>query len=221
MTMSTVVIEATRWYLAGFFLFVAGFYGCRLLLARQRQGFSCVTYGRPGTLHWGLSLNFRVFRAAILILMVARVPWPSLDAFLLTCPPMTIAPVILAGNILITAGFGFVLYCQAFMGRAWRSGIPEEAVPPLITDGPFQWSRNPIFLGIQCGQLGFFLALPSVFTFVCLVVGVTVIQMQVRLEERHLATTFGEAYRRYQDATPRWLRLSPNSSDTAASNPSL
>ena len=206
---TALAIEITRWYLAGFFLFVAGFYTSRLLLARLRRGSSLVTYGRPGSLHWWLSLTFRVFRITILGLMVARVPWSGVDAMLLPCPALLIAPIVIAGDILLAASFGFVLYCHAFMGEAWRSGIAEADLPPLITNGPFRWSRNPTFLGIQGAQLGFFLALPSVFTFICLVVGVTVMQLQVRLEERHLAAAFGQAYRDYCDRTPRWFRLLP------------
>ena len=131
-----------------------------------------------------------------------------------------IAPVIIAGNILLASSFGFVIYCNVFMGRAWRSGVPDSQIPPLITDGPFRWSRNPAFLGVQAAQFGFFLALPSVFTFVCLLVGVTVIQMQVRLEERHLAATFGQAYERYKGGTPRWLGVTPCPADAAPSRPS-
>ena len=214
-------IEITRWYLAGFFLFVAGFYGCRLLLARFVGRQPRVTYGRPGTQHWWLSLTFRVFRSLILGLMIARIPWPGLDSLLLPCPALMIAPVIIAGDILLASSFGFVIYCNLFMGKAWRSGVPESRIPPLITDGPFRCSRNPAFLGVQAAQLGFFLALPSVFTFVCLVVGVAVIQMQVRLEERHLAATFGRAYQRYRETTPRWLRIMPCLADAASSRPSV
>ena len=213
-------IEVSRWYLAGFFLVVAGFYTVRLLLARHKTGFSHVTHGRRGTLHWWLALTFRVFRVTILGLMVARVPWPQLDAYLLPCPALMTAPLVIAGDVLLAVSFGFVLYCNDFMGKAWRSGIPESGAPPLITDGPFRWSRNPMFLGIQCAQFAYFLALPSVFTFLCLVVGVAVIQIQRRLEERHLAAVFGQAYQDYCEQTPRWLRLLPPLASVASSRPS-
>jgi protein-S-isoprenylcysteine O-methyltransferase Ste14 len=62
-----------------------------------------------------------------------------------------------------------------------------------------------MFLLIQLAQFGFFLSLPSVFTLVCLVVGMAAIHAQARLEERHLAAHHGEAYRRYRETTPRWL----------------
>lgn len=91
------------------------------------------------------------------------------------------------------------------MADDWRSGIDEVRPGRLITEGPFAWSRNPIALLVQTAQLGLFLSLPSVFTLVCLVVGVWVMQSQVRLEEADLERRLGDAYRAYKARTPRWL----------------
>jgi protein-S-isoprenylcysteine O-methyltransferase Ste14 len=62
-----------------------------------------------------------------------------------------------------------------------------------------------MFLLIQAAQVGFLLSLPSVFTLVCLLVGMVAIHAQARLEERHLEARHGEAYARYRAKTPRWL----------------
>ena len=67
----------------------------------------------------------------------------------------------------------------------------------------FQFSV--MFLSILLGQFGFFLALPSVFTAVCLAVGVVVIIRQAMAEERALAAHFGVAWHEYEGRTRRWL----------------
>ena len=216
---TAAALEITRWYLAGFFLLVAGFYTVRLVVPRLRSGIRYVTHGRAGTLHWWLYLTFRVFRVTILAAMILRVPWPAFDSYLVPFSALTAAPLMIAGDILLATGFGFVLYCHAFMAEAWRSGIPQGQAPRLITDGPFRWSRNPIFLGVQVAQVGFFLAFPSLFTAVCLFVGLAVIQMQVRLEERHLTTAMGPAYRTYCHETTRWLRIRPAPAVATSSGP--
>jgi protein-S-isoprenylcysteine O-methyltransferase Ste14 len=93
------------------------------------------------------------------------------------------------------------------MAKGWRSGIDETDDHPLITSGPFAISRNPMFVLIQLGQLGLFLSLPSVFTLVCLVVGILVIRSQVRLEEVELQRRHGVAYVDYCRRVPRWFAL--------------
>jgi protein-S-isoprenylcysteine O-methyltransferase Ste14 len=55
------------------------------------------------------------------------------------------------------------------------------------------------------GQLGFFLALPSVFSLVCLVAGVLVITRQAKEEEKALAQRFGQDYEAYRAKVPRWF----------------
>ncbi len=209
-------IEISRWYLAGFFLFVAGVYLLRLVLARRGPVQRHVNYGPPGSIHWWLSLSFRVFRVTILGVFLARVSWPEMDVGLVPFPSFTSATTVIAGDVLLAACFGLVIYCNLYLGAAWRSGIPEGKPPSLITDGPFAWSRNPTFLGVQGAQLGLFLTFPSLFTLICLAAGWFVIQVQVRLEERHLAATVGPAYQAYCDETPRWLRLWPAERRTAA-----
>jgi protein-S-isoprenylcysteine O-methyltransferase Ste14 len=75
----------------------------------------------------------------------------------------------------------------------------------LLTGGPYNRSRNPVFIAVMLGQFGFFLALPSVFSLVCLIAGVTVLIRQARVEERALADFFGDTYEAYRRRVPRWL----------------
>ena len=210
MSMTAIsAIEFSRWFLAAFFVFVAAFYTLRICLTTSRTGRSPVCPGRAGSRSFVIHQVFRIFRAAILLVCVARVVWPGIDAFLLPVAPLWRPEIVLAGNLLLLSSFLAVLYINAFMARDWRSGIDEDSGTPLITTGPFALSRNPMFILIQLAQLGLFLSLPSVFTLVCLVVGATALHAQVRLEERHLLARHGQAYRAYCQEVPRWLWPSP------------
>lgn len=150
---------------------------------------------------------FRMFRFTILVVCVTRAFWPSLDRFLLPLPFLWQPALLVAGNVILLISFVAILYVHFYMAQDWRSGIDEADDHPLIMSGPFAISRNPMFVLIQFGQLGLFLSLPSVFTLVCLAVGIVVIRSQVRLEEVHLQRRHAEAYVDYCRRVPRWFAL--------------
>ncbi len=198
----------SRWFLAAFFVGVAAFYAVRIAVAKSRTGRSPVYAGKRGTLHHLTHSTFRVFRAAILIVCVVRVPWPDIDAALVPIDLLWRGEVIFSGLALMLTAFAGILFVHFYMGEDWRSGVPPDRpgeARRLITSGPFALSRNPILLLVQLGQLGFFLALPTVFSLVCLIVGVAMVHAQVSVEEKEMEARFGEAWRAYARKTPRWL----------------
>ncbi len=199
-------LDVARWFLALFFPGVALFYLLRLTVRRRKLGHSAVSHGEPGSRHWWLAKTFVVFRGAITVTMLARAIWPGLDGYLLAMPTLMTPAVVFTGLGLLIGGFASVVALHFRMGEAWRSGLSaSDDSLPLLTEGLFAWTRNPMFLGIQVAQLGLFLAFPSGFTLLCLVVGVTVLHLQVRLEEAHLQRLHGQAYRDYVARTPRWV----------------
>ncbi len=106
-------------------------------------------------------------------------------------------PAVLAvGDVLLIAGFGSVVAIHMYMGCDWRSGARPNGSTSLLTTGPFVVSRNPMMLGVLVAQIGFFLALPSAFSLICLGVGVGAITVQVGIEERYLRDRFGDTYSR-------------------------
>lgn len=196
----------SRWFLAVFFVVVAVFYTVTILAKKRGAGgASPVTFGPRGSRHWLIHTTFRVFRVLILIVCVVRLPFPQLDTYLIPLTPLWQPAILLSGNALMLISFAGLISLHGVMGCHWRSGIPAGETHPLITTGAFARSRNPMFLLIQTAQFGFFLSLPSVFTLICLVVGVVAIHAQERLEERHLEAAHGAAYRRYKARVPRWL----------------
>ncbi len=197
--------EFTRWFLALFFVSVAAFYTVRIIVAKNRMRASPVFTGEPGTLHWTAHTAFRVFRALILFVCLARLAWPPIDRYLVTFDILWRPVVLIVGCILLTASFLAVTLIHFYMGENWRSGTRAEDKTRLITSGPFTFSRNPMMLCVIAGQLGLFLALPSVFTLVCFVVGIWAVTTQVGVEERLLRKRFGESYSIYAARTPRWL----------------
>ena len=62
-----------------------------------------------------------------------------------------------------------------------------------------------MFLGVAFAQLGFFLALPSVFSLLCLVIGLAALYSQTIQEEKHLEQTFSDDYLAYKNRVRRWI----------------
>ena len=109
------------------------------------------------------------------------------------------------GWALLMVSLLIITIAQANMGRAWRIGIDHTSTPILAREGLFRWSRNPIFLGLRFNLLGLFLILPNAATLVIWLVAEALMQVQVRLEEEHLARTFGDTYADYQGSVRRWV----------------
>jgi protein-S-isoprenylcysteine O-methyltransferase Ste14 len=94
---------------------------------------------------------------------------------------------------------------QTQMGKAWRIGIDTQAPAELVRKGLFRFSRNPIHLGTRLTLLGLFLVVPNAVTLALMVAAELLVQIQVRLEEDHLAQVHGDEYTEYATTVRRWL----------------
>jgi len=194
-----------RHFLGIFFLMIGLQFSGRALGLFRRMHFSHINYGAPRSAPWWHRQIFNVFRAFIVTVCVVRI-FADIDGWLGVCSALYQWPVLLVGMLLLLVSFTSVNYLQAYMHEDWRSGIdPRKDGRHLLTEGPFARSRNPLFIAVMTGQLGFFLALPSVFSLVCLIAGVLVITRQAREEEKALAVQFGELYEAYRARVPRWF----------------
>lgn len=193
-----------RHFLGIYFLMIGLHYTSRSLGLYDRMRFSHINYGVPGSRTWWHRHVFNFFRASILGVCVVRI-FIDIDTWLGVFGSLYHPLILAIGAIMLLASFSLIDYVQAYMHQDWRSGIDSANRGHLITSGPFSRSRNPLFLGIMLGQVGFFLALPSVFSLVCLVVGVLVILRQALAEEKALSEVFGQEYRDYLRRVPRWL----------------
>lgn len=194
-----------RHFLGIFFLMIGLQFTGRTLGLYRRLHFSHVNYGNRGSAPWWHRHIFNVFRTLILLVCLVRIG-ADIDGWLGVCGWLYQWPVLLLGMLLLLASFFSVNYLQAYMHEQWRSGIDrQDTGQSLLTEGPFSRSRNPLFISVMAGQLGFFLALPSVFSLVCLIAGVLVITRQAREEEKALSNKFGAPYEEYRVRVPRWF----------------
>lgn len=76
----------------------------------------------------------------------------------------------------------------------------------LVTDGPYRFSRNPLYLGLALFLLGAAVWFGSVTPFLAIPAFVAAVNASfIRPEEAKLAAAFGETYRDYCGRVRRWL----------------
>lgn len=111
---------------------------------------------------------------------------------------------LLAWLVLVTS-LGAMVVAQQQMGSSWRVGIDEQHSTPLVTNGLFRFSRNPIFLTMRLNLLGLVVLRPGAAALGIAAVGEVLMQIQVRLEEQHLRQAHGDNYVAYCSRVRRWL----------------
>jgi len=77
----------------------------------------------------------------------------------------------------------------------------------LVTDGVYRHTRNPLYVADFAMWAGWAIFLGSVPVAIGLGILVTGLRLGVRVEERGLRHQFGDEWRRYAAATPRFFRL--------------
>lgn len=129
----------------------------------------------------------------------------ALDRFL---PIVTLIepPLTYLGWILFALGLGLAFTVNWHFRRAKTTIKPFEESSALVTDGPFAFSRNPIYLGALVSLFGIFLVLGSLSPFALIPPFVYIIHTRfILVEERMLEDAFGETYRDYKGRVRRWL----------------
>ena len=82
---------------------------------------------------------------------------------------------------------------------------PENSTA-LVTSGIYRFTRNPMYLGLTLGLLGWAAFLCSAWTLLGPVVFILFIgRFQIAPEERVLSDKFGAAYANYTARVRRWL----------------
>ena len=91
------------------------------------------------------------------------------------------------------------------MKDSWRAGIPDRDRTELVTDGIYNYSRNPAFLGFDLQYIGMLLMFCNLLTGMFTVFAIVMLHLQILQEERYLTATFGTAYLDYRHRVFRYL----------------
>ena len=106
--------------------------------------------------------------------------------------------MVALGSLLIMCGGLIRIFCALFIG-GWKNRR-------LAAAGPYALVRNPLYVGSLIATCGVGLATATLTLTVALLGMIAVYySWTVRREERFLEQRFGDEYRQYLAAVPRWL----------------
>ena len=89
--------------------------------------------------------------------------------------------------------------------RIWAAGHIEKG-KILTSEGPYRWTRNPLYFGSFIIGCGFILIASNLWLIVIFCSLFLCIYLPVmRQEERELKSSFGEAFRNYRKQVPFFL----------------
>jgi protein-S-isoprenylcysteine O-methyltransferase Ste14 len=110
------------------------------------------------------------------------------------------------GAALLAAGFALRVWATWHFYQRQMRVIVLEAQSDLVTDGPFRFTRNPLYLGGNVFMFGgAALALGSTGGLALTALGLIPTGVMIRREERQLEARFGATWRDYASRVRRWL----------------
>jgi len=107
----------------------------------------------------------------------------------------------------VLLGFGGVVFWWGMKTFHGRTGIMlQRPANTLVTTGPYQWSRNPQYVGFTAIYVGVALLANQAWPLVMLPLVLLMVLLAVILrEEGYLRARFGESYEAYCRRVGRWL----------------
>jgi protein-S-isoprenylcysteine O-methyltransferase Ste14 len=111
-----------------------------------------------------------------------------------------------AGAIIAVASGFTAQWGARTMRRAGTNVLPGKPTLTIVTEGPFRFTRNPLYLANAVFYLGLTLIFNTAWPLFLWVPMLCVVHWGIiRREERYLEAKFGEAYLVYKARVPRWL----------------
>ena len=152
---------------------------------------------RPNRLPWPPLIYLAAIAASIVLHLAYPLPFIG--------PPLS--DILFAGGGLLIIGVVAIdVSAIRTLQRAKTTVMPHRGSEHLVTDGPFSFSRNPIYLANTMLMFGAGLMSQIVWFFpLGLIAAFLTQKLAIEREERHLEIRFGKRYRDYAKRVRRWI----------------
>lgn len=126
--------------------------------------------------------------------------------FVLSGPRLVFGPWRLLGVPLVAAGAAVSVVADSLFKRHKTEIKPFRESRLVVSEGPFRFSRHPMYVGFTALLLGFAVLAGTLVPLLIVPVAGWLFQTRFMVpEERHMEEQFGQEYRRYRASVRRWL----------------
>jgi protein-S-isoprenylcysteine O-methyltransferase Ste14 len=110
------------------------------------------------------------------------------------------------GGAIFALGFVLAIWAIATIRMAGTRVETNKPTTAIVENGPYRFTRNPIYLGMLLGQTGLAIGFNSLWILATLVPFYFVIRYGVVMrEEAYLERKFSKVYLDYKSRVRRWL----------------
>lgn len=152
---------------------------------------------KRGRIPWGRELRIR---ALILVLAIVLIRFGAFRSHGLNTDPWRAA----LGLVFFVLGLGFAIWARVHIGRNWGGPMTEKDDPELVTSGPYQLVRHPIYAGILLASVGTAVALSWQWLVAVVLAGVYFVY-SATIEERKMTDAFPNSYPAYRHSTKMFV----------------
>lgn len=108
--------------------------------------------------------------------------------------------------LFLAAGLGLMFWALATFIRFRTPVLPIRPARVIVSEGPFRFSRNPMYVGLSVAYVGLAFALNQAWPLVVLPGALAALLVLVIFrEERYLRSAFSLEYEEYCRRVRRWL----------------
>jgi protein-S-isoprenylcysteine O-methyltransferase Ste14 len=120
--------------------------------------------------------------------------------------PLPRSITLAAGGLLVVAAIALFATALRLFRATGQHPRPWLPTPSLIVEGPYRFTRNPIYVAMTLAQIGLGLLLDDAWIVALSGASLTAVHfIAVRPEEAYLLDRFGEPYRKYLASVRRYL----------------
>ncbi len=116
------------------------------------------------------------------------------------------SPMFIGGLGIIVLAIGLALWAIRTFSRAGTNIPTHKAALGVVSEGPYRFTRNPMYMGMQILLIGVGVMFSSEWHIISWPLFFMILKYGVVLrEERYMEKKFGDEYRELLERTRRWI----------------
>lgn len=126
--------------------------------------------------------------------------------FVLPFAQLIPSPYNYSGIVLILLGVALNIWADQLFKKKQTEIRPDKKPRGLVKNGPYLFSRNPMYLGIILMLTGVSVILGSIISFISPVLFyITIESIFIPIEEENMKEVFEEEYEGYKKMVRKWI----------------